>query len=103
MKFPGRFHTKNIRVLPAEAVEELTSHPGLWLSCDDCFDRSDVEMEAFLADGRHLPADFLAHLRTCAACRQEARTLLELAAADDGVDPMQATTRFDAVVHATAR
>lgn len=86
------------RLLPQDVVDQLSTSLGPWLSCDDCFDRCDIEIEAFLSAQETLPADFLAHVRTCPACCHEARTLLALTATDELIDPARATARFDALV-----
>ncbi|HEY9476803.1 MAG TPA: hypothetical protein VIQ26_00050 [Microbacteriaceae bacterium] len=74
-----------------------------WLSCDDCFDRSDVVLEDLLDRNVSLPADFRAHLAGCSACRDEMESLAELAAADRGIDPAEARERLDAQIRLTSR
>lgn len=66
-----------------------------WMSCDECFDRSDTVLEDLLDRDVPLPADFRAHLSGCAACRDEMESLAELAAADRGVDPADGRARLD--------
>jgi hypothetical protein len=84
--------------LPAGALRRLTTDPGPWLSCDDCFRLVDRYVEALLAgaapetDSRL--AAMPAHLAGCAACSEEATTLLLLAAADAGLDPAPALDRI---------
>jgi hypothetical protein len=70
-----------------------------WLSCDECFDRSDAVLDDLLDRNVPLPADFCAHLAGCAACRDEVESLTELAAADRGFDPVQARARLDVQIH----
>lgn len=101
MKLPDRFRKNHTWQLRPEMIDQFSADPGPWLSCDDCFDRSDLEIEATLRDGAGFPADFLAHLRSCGACRDEARTLLQLAAEDRGIDPTAATARFAAMMAVT--
>ncbi len=77
--------------LPPSAVDRLTTDPGPWLSCDDCFRLVDRYVDGLLAAGEP-PADadlaaMPAHLFGCSAFSEEARTLLVLAAEDAGVDP----------------
>lgn len=103
MKLPRRRLRTSAWQLGTDAIDQLSADPGPWLSCDDCFARSDVEIETMLSAGDLFPADFLAHLRTCGACCAEARTLLELSAEDAGGDVKRATDRFDAMVGAPAR
>lgn len=76
-----------------EVIEGLAGHFEPWLSCDDCFAVADRMAELLLADAS-LPEEFRAHLRGCPACRAEAETLVELAAADDGVDPAVVVARL---------
>ncbi|MBX3079889.1 MAG: hypothetical protein KF692_11745 [Cryobacterium sp.] len=68
----------------------------VWLSCDDCFDRSDPILEDVLDRDLPLPADLRAHLIGCPACRDEMETLAELIAADSGLDPAEGRERLDA-------
>jgi hypothetical protein len=76
------------RELTPERLRRLTVDPGPWLSCDDCFAVLDQYVESALA-GITTPAmrPMRAHLAGCHACRDEAESLLELAAADRGLDP----------------
>jgi hypothetical protein len=69
-----------------------------WLSCDDCFDRSDVVLDDLLDRNVPLPADFRAHLAGCPACRDEMESLAELAAAERGIDPTVARELLDAQI-----
>ncbi len=86
--------------LPLDALRRLTSDPGPWLSCDDCFRLVDRFVEGLLA-GVDEPTDaemaaMPAHLAGCSACSEEATTLLLLAAADAGIDPGTALQRMPA-------
>ena len=86
------------RSLPTDALRLLTTDPGPWLSCDDCFRLVDRYVEALLADAAgSTPAELAAmpaHLSGCSACAEEAAALLLLAATDEGVDPAQALHRL---------
>jgi hypothetical protein len=79
--------------LTPETVRRLTIDPEPWLSCDDCFWLVDQYVELALevgaAAGEQLPA-MRAHLAGCAACREEALTLLSLAASDRGLGALEA-------------
>lgn len=76
--------------LTTAAVQGLLTDTNPWLSCDDCFRLVDQYVELLLADpDAQLPA-MQAHLAGCAACAEEAASLLELAAADAGIDPAAA-------------
>ena len=84
------------RPLTHDALRALTTDPGPWLSCDDCFRLVDRYVEVVLAAAR--PGEELAampaHLSGCSACAEEATTLLLLAAADAGIDPASALERL---------
>ena len=88
------------RPLPTDALHLLTTDPGPWLSCDDCFRLVDRYVEALLSDATEpTSADLAAmpaHLSGCSACAEEAATLLLLAATEQGVDPAQALHRLTA-------
>ena len=64
--------------LPARAVDALLVDTTPWLSCDECFERMDVHVEAVLADPHHHDPAMEHHLLGCAACADEARSLLDL-------------------------
>lgn len=64
--------------LPARAVDALLVDTTPWLSCDDCFERMDLHVEALLADPHHRDDAMEHHLQGCAACADEARSLLDL-------------------------
>ena len=71
--------------LTPDLIEQLTLDTDPWLSCDDCFDQVDQEVELLLA-GRPMSAGFRAHVRGCPSCHDEAVTLVELVADDRGTD-----------------
>ncbi len=86
--------------LPPDALRRLTTDPGPWLSCDDCFRLADRYVEGLLA-GVDDPTDtefaaMPAHLAGCSACAEEVTTLLLLAAEDAGIDPATALQRMPA-------
>lgn len=84
--------------LPPEAVRRLTTDPGPWLSCDDCFRLVDRYVDALLTTGTEPTSPELAampaHLAGCSACSEEATTLLLLVATDEGIDPAEALHRL---------
>jgi hypothetical protein len=88
------------RLLTAAALDLLTTEPGPWLSCDDCFRLVDSHVEALLAGGAAPVSAQLAampaHLSGCSACAEEATTLLLLAATDRGLDPAEGLRRLSA-------
>jgi hypothetical protein len=86
------------RPLTTDTLRRLTSDPGPWLSCDDCFRLVDRYVHQLLTEGAK-PADpelaaMPAHLSGCSACSEEAATLLLLAATDAGIDPAVALRRM---------
>jgi hypothetical protein len=81
--------------LTPEAAARLTLDTEPYLSCDDCFDQVDANVERLLAGTDTFPAPFGAHLIGCSACREEAASLAELAAKTAGVDPEAVHRRFD--------
>jgi hypothetical protein len=66
------------RVLPPEAVDALLLDTTPWLSCEECFDRMDTHVEALLDDPTTTDPAMERHLRGCAACDEEASSLLAL-------------------------
>jgi hypothetical protein len=86
------------RPLPPDALRMLTTDPGPWLSCDDCFRLVDRYVEELLTARTDPPSSDLAampaHLAGCSACSEEATTLVVLAAADAGLDPAEALQRL---------
>jgi hypothetical protein len=80
--------------LSEQAARSLTLDTQPYLSCDDCFEMVDGYVEALLTDpGYDLPAMRI-HLAGCAACAEEARSLVELVAAEDGLDLTPAVSRL---------
>jgi hypothetical protein len=85
------------RPLTTDAVAQLTTDPGPWLSCDDCFRLVDRYVEELLAGADATAGELAAmpaHLAGCSACAEEATTVLLLAAGDGGVDPAGALARL---------
>ena len=79
--------TNDRRQLTPEAARLLTLSTEPWLSCEDCFELMDVYVERLLADPRtHELEAMRVHLRGCAACAEEAESLLLLVAEEDGRD-----------------
>ena len=73
--------------LSPQATRRLTLDTSPYLSCDDCFDLVDTYVEALLSDAQHDMPAMRTHLTGCAACAEEARSLLRLVAEQDGLDP----------------
>jgi hypothetical protein len=77
------------RELTPEALRKLTLDAEPWLSCDDCFRLLDEHVERLLAGAGSVSPAMGAHLAGCAACREEAESLLLLVAADRQLDPAE--------------
>jgi hypothetical protein len=77
------------RELTPEALRQLTLDAEPWLSCDDCFRLLDEHVERLLAGAGSVSPAMGAHLAGCAACREEAESLLLLVAADRQLDPAE--------------
>lgn len=83
------------RELTPEIVRRLTVDPQPWLSCDDCFRLLDEFVDLVLAnETTELLPPMRVHLSGCSACREEAVSVLQLAAADAGIDPAIAVRRL---------
>jgi hypothetical protein len=83
------------RSLDDNLLHRLSSDPGEWLSCDECFRLVDIYVDAGIGD--KVGGQFAAmtnHLETCQACREEAQTLVQLAAAESGVDERELFARL---------
>lgn len=84
------------RDLDPLAIAQLTVDTAPYLSCDDCFEQVDAHVDALLSgEAEILTPEFSAHLIGCAACREEARSLIDLGAQDLGVDRETAIKRFE--------
>ncbi|HEY8621801.1 MAG TPA: hypothetical protein VIM01_17190 [Dermatophilaceae bacterium] len=73
--------------LSPQAARRLTLDTEPFLSCDDCFDQVDGYVEALLSDPNHDFPAMRTHLAGCAACAEEARSLVLLVAEQDSIDP----------------
>jgi hypothetical protein len=78
----------------ATTALRLTLDTEPFLSCDDCFDLVDRYVEALLADPDHDMLPMRTHLAGCAACAEEARSLIAFVAEQDGLDPTPALERI---------
>jgi hypothetical protein len=65
-----------------------------YLSCDDCFNLVDTYVEALLTDPSHDQPAMRTHLAGCAACAEEARSLIMFVAEQDDLDPAPALRRI---------
>ena len=75
---------------------QLTLDPEPYLSCNDCFEQVDARVEALLSRAAEpLTREFRAHVIGCAACLDEAWSLVELATQDVGSDRDTVLARFD--------
>ena len=79
------------RRLTPRAAAMLAADPGPYLSCEACFELLDRYVERVLDGTSPIASDLElaampAHLASCAACREEAATMLLLVAEDRGVD-----------------
>ena len=82
--------------LSDQQARRLTLDTEPYLSCDDCFDLVDGYVEALLSGNEpDLPA-MRTHLAGCAACAEEARSLVVFVAEQDGRDPAPALRRLEA-------
>jgi hypothetical protein len=83
------------RRLTENMARQLTLSTEPWLSCEDCFRFVDAHVEAVLAGtpDRETPG-MRVHLSGCAACAEEAESLLRFIAEQDGLDPAPALQRL---------
>ena len=81
--------------LSMQAARSLTLYTEPYLSCDDCFDLVDSYVEALLSDPNHDQPAMRTHLAGCAACAEEAQSLLCLVAKQDGFDPAPTLRRLE--------
>jgi hypothetical protein len=75
------------RPLSSDAVDALLLDTTPWLSCDDCFARMDTHAEALLGTGISQDPAMDRHLHGCAACHDEAQSLLALLRRDASQEP----------------
>ena len=64
--------------LSAAAVAALLLDTTPYLSCDECFERLDTHAEAVVADSGYSDPALERHLVGCAACHEEAQSLIAL-------------------------
>lgn len=81
-----------------KVIAGLTRQSDPYLSCDDCFDQSDTQIEALLSSGQPLTEEFRVHLLACPACHDEAFSLTALTATDYGLSESAALTRLQQAV-----
>ena len=81
--------------LSPQAARHLTMDTHPYLSCDDCFALVDRYVETLLANPQHDMPAMRTHLAGCAACAEEARSLVGLVAEQDGLDPAPALRRLE--------
>jgi hypothetical protein len=87
--------THESRRLTPEAARLLTLSTEPWVSCEECFELVDAYVERLLEDpATTAMPGLLVHLRGCAACAEEAESLLLLVARQDGPDPGPAVARL---------
>lgn len=84
--------------LSPEAIALLTANSEPWLSCDDCFDQVDSAVEDLLGSTVPLTEPLRVHLRGCAACLEEARSLAALIAVQNDLTADEAVARLDGVL-----
>ena len=89
--------TGSVSMSPA-AIARLTVNTEPWMSCDDCFDHVDIAVEGLLGSSVPLTPEFRAHLRGCAACREEAQSLAALVADQYGMPEAEGLARLDAAI-----
>jgi hypothetical protein len=87
--------TQAHKTLSPQAARRLTLDTEPYLSCDECFDLVDSYVEALLADLDHDQLAMRTHLAGCAACAEEARSLLCYVAEQDGLNPEPALQRLE--------
>ena len=86
------------RRLTAEQVASLIAVTEPWLSCDGCFDALDLCVDALVDGADQFDAPLLVHFARCPACREEAGTLLTLAAQDRGMAADRLLERLDSLI-----
>ena len=63
---------------PDDVVARLTADTEPYLSCDECFARLDQYVEELGRNPQHQDEAMRTHVLNCAACADEAESLLEL-------------------------
>lgn len=64
--------------LSAQSVMRLLAETRPWLSCEDCFERVDFYAEGQANGHAYRDQPLETHLRGCAACAEEADSLIDL-------------------------
>jgi cytochrome c553 len=64
--------------LSSPAAAALLQDTTPWLSCDECFERMDVYCESVVQQSTTPDEAMATHLRACAACHEEAQSLIDL-------------------------
>src|SRR5574337_2202712 len=80
--------------LTPEAARRLTTDTEPWMSCDDCFDEIDAHVERLLDGDSNITPRLRVHLIGCAACFEDAWSLLLLAAGERGMSRRVALARL---------
>lgn len=87
--------------LTSAQARRLTAPSEPWMSCDDCFEvmdrQVDVMLDAFGVDPP-MPEAFRRHLANCPACYAEVEGLLCMAAGDQGLSERSASKSLRASV-----
>lgn len=88
--------------LTSAQATRLTASSEPWMSCDDCFEVMDYQVEAML-DAIELdpamPEAFRRHLANCPACYAEVEGLLCVSATDRGVSERSVSKSLRTTVH----
>lgn len=90
------------RSLTSAQARKLTAPSEPWMSCDDCFEMMDCQVDAMLATrdvDNQMPEALRRHLANCPACYAEVEGLLCLAASESGVNERSASRSLRAAVH----
>ncbi|GAA2037692.1 hypothetical protein GCM10009740_32030 [Terrabacter terrae] len=64
--------------LDGSSVDALLQDTTPWLSCEECFERMDAYVEAAVHRSPQQDEAMATHLRACAACHEEAQSLVDL-------------------------
>ncbi len=84
--------------LSAAQAQSVIAPSEPWLSCDDCFEQVDGYIEDLVHHREVLNEPLRVHLARCPACFDEAETLIELVAGDEGQDVEELLGTFHAEV-----
>jgi len=64
--------------LSGPTADALLQDTTPWLSCEECFERMDAYAEAAIDRAPQQDQAMATHLRGCAACHEEAQSLVDL-------------------------